>query len=120
MTEDEAKKILKRDIQIQIDNKALPDGIEALEIAIKALEEVQKYKTIDIPEKDAEIAELHNEPKNLEIRERYKNDFLTFKENKIYNKALDDLMQKIVCDRTLLDGWQLRAIQRKTDQLKKH
>ena len=120
MTGDEAKKILKRDIQIQIDNKALPDGIEALEIAIKAIEEVQKYKTIDIPEKDAEIAELHKELKNLEIRERYKNDFLTFKENKIYNKALDDLMQKITCDRTLLDGWQLRAIQRKTDQLKKH
>ena len=35
-----------------------------------------------------------------------------------YNKALDDLMQKIACDRTLLDGWQLRAIQRKADQLK--
>ena len=42
----------------------------------------------------------------------------TVGKNQVYNKALDDLMQKIACDRTLLDGWQLRAIQRKVDQLK--
>ena len=34
------------------------------------------------------------------------------------NKAIDDLMLKISCDRTLSDGWQFRAIQRKAQQLK--
>ena len=39
MTENEAIKILKRDLKIQQDNKTLIDGIEALQVAIKALEE---------------------------------------------------------------------------------
>ena len=38
MTESEAIKILQRDLQIQLENKALPDGIEAIQIAIEALE----------------------------------------------------------------------------------
>ena len=38
MTESEAIKILQRDLQIQLENKALPDGIEAIHIAIQALE----------------------------------------------------------------------------------
>ena len=37
-TESEAIKILQRDLQIQLENKALPDGIEAIQIAIQALE----------------------------------------------------------------------------------
>lgn len=46
MTENEAIKILQRDLQIQLENKALPDGIEAIQLAIHALEEVQQYRTI--------------------------------------------------------------------------
>lgn len=46
MTENEAKKVLERDLQIQIENGALPDGIEALTVAIQALEEVQQYRQI--------------------------------------------------------------------------
>ena len=38
MTESEAIKILQRDLQIQLENKSLPDGIEAIQIAIQALE----------------------------------------------------------------------------------
>ena len=38
MTESEAIKILQRDLQIQLENKALPDGIEAIQIAIQSLE----------------------------------------------------------------------------------
>ena len=38
MTDSEAIEILKRDLQIQLENKALPDGIEAIKIAIQALE----------------------------------------------------------------------------------
>ena len=44
MTENEAIKILKRDLAIQIENKALPDGIKAIETAIHALEEVKSYR----------------------------------------------------------------------------
>ena len=46
MTESEAIKILQRDLEIQVKNKALPDGIEAIQIAIQALEkqiEMKKY-----------------------------------------------------------------------------
>lgn len=46
MTENEAKKVLERDLQIQIENGTLPDGIEALTVAIKVLEEVQQYRAI--------------------------------------------------------------------------
>ena len=38
MTDSEAIKILQRDLQIQLENKALPEGIEAIQIAIQALE----------------------------------------------------------------------------------
>lgn len=95
-----------------------------LDEAITHTEEVASRKFDDrvhcirCAEEHAQIAVWLKELKNLKMREQYKNDFETFRENKIYNKALDDLMQKIACDRTLLDGWQLRAIQRKVDQLK--
>ena len=32
-----ALRILERDLQIQIENKALPDGIEAIKVAIQAI-----------------------------------------------------------------------------------
>ena len=45
MTESEAIKILQRDLQIQLENKALPDGIEAVKFAIQALEkQIQKKR----------------------------------------------------------------------------
>ena len=96
----------------------------SIDEAIAHAEEVASRKFDDrvhcirCAEKHAQIAEWLKELKKLKIRERYKDDFGAFTENKIYNKALDDLMRKIACDRTLLDGWQLRAIQRKADQLK--
>jgi hypothetical protein len=46
VTEQEAIKILKRDLKIQQDNRALIDGIEALQVAIKALSEIQQYRAI--------------------------------------------------------------------------
>ena len=46
MTESEAIKILQRDLQIQLENKALPDGIEAIQIAIQALEKQMPKKPI--------------------------------------------------------------------------
>lgn len=45
MTESEAIKILQRDLEIQVKNKALTDGIEAIQIAIQALEkQIQKKR----------------------------------------------------------------------------
>ena len=46
MKENKAIKILQRDLQIQLENKALPDGIEAIQIAIQALEK-QIPKKVD-------------------------------------------------------------------------
>ena len=46
MTESEAIKILQRDLEIQVKNKALTDGIEAIQIAIQALEK-QIPKKVD-------------------------------------------------------------------------
>ena len=46
MTESEAIKILQRDLEIQVKNKALTDGIEAIQIAIQALEKQEKIKEI--------------------------------------------------------------------------
>ena len=46
MTESEAKTIIERDLNCLKQNKALPDSIEAMEIAIKALEKQEKIKEI--------------------------------------------------------------------------
>lgn len=60
MKENEAIKILRRDLQIQLENKALPDGIEAIQIAIQALEEVQQYRQFGTVEECREAAEKQN------------------------------------------------------------
>ena len=52
MTESEAIKILQRDLQIQLENKALPDGIEAIQIAIQALEKQMPKKPYHISQVD--------------------------------------------------------------------
>ena len=46
MTESEAKTILERDLNCLKQNKALPDSIEATEIAINALEKQEKIKDL--------------------------------------------------------------------------
>lgn len=46
MTENEAIEILERDLQIMIQNKCLPDGIEATKVAIQSIKEVQQYRKI--------------------------------------------------------------------------
>lgn len=46
MTESEAKTILERDLNCLKQNKALPDSIEAMEIAINALEKQKKIKDL--------------------------------------------------------------------------
>jgi hypothetical protein len=46
MTESEAIKILQRDLEIQVKNNALTDGIEAVKFAIQALEKQIPKKPI--------------------------------------------------------------------------
>ena len=46
MTDIEAKAIIERDLNCLKQNKALPDSIESMEIAINALEKQDKIKEI--------------------------------------------------------------------------
>ena len=60
MNEQEAIKILKRDLSIQIENKSLPDGIMAIETAIKALEKVQEYEKLGTVEEFKEAKHIES------------------------------------------------------------
>lgn len=55
MTIEEAKKILLRDLQILIDNKSLPDGIEAMNVAISALGTIEQVRW----ERDVAVSQLN-------------------------------------------------------------
>ena len=66
MTESEAKTIIERDLNCIKQNKALPDSIEAMEIAINTLEK-------QIPKK-IEITKATNDDIESELR-----DFITVK-----------------------------------------
>ena len=62
MTLDESKTIIERDLNCLKQNKALPDSVKAMEIAIKALEEVQQYRAIGTVEKiKEELNRLRND-----------------------------------------------------------
>ena len=69
MTENESIKILKRDLAIQIENKALPDGIKAIETAIQALEEIQQYRAIGTVEEFKALKERDVPKKPIRIDE---------------------------------------------------
>ena len=76
MTDSEAIKILQRDLEIQVKNKALTDGIEAIQIAIQALEkqiEMKKY----CDENDCADCPYHNPTLK---DNRCMNDFIIDKE----------------------------------------
>lgn len=55
MTIEEAKEILQRDLQILIDNKSLPDGIEAMNVAISALGTLEQVRW----ERDVAVSQLN-------------------------------------------------------------
>ncbi len=74
MTENEAKKVLERDLRIQIENGALLDGIEALTVAIKVLEEVQQYRQIGTVEECREAVEKQTAKKPEFVDTRFMNN----------------------------------------------
>lgn len=47
MSFSKARKIIKRDLDIMVKNKALPDGIEAMKTAIVALDMVEQQYELD-------------------------------------------------------------------------
>lgn len=54
MNNQEAKKILQRDLIILIENKSLPDGIEAMKVAIYALGAIEQIRW----ERDVAVSQL--------------------------------------------------------------
>ena len=54
MTNQEAKKILQRDLAILIENKSLPDGIEAIRVAISVLSAIEQFRW----ERDVAVSQL--------------------------------------------------------------
>ena len=54
MNNQEAKKILQRDLSILIEDKSLLDGIEAMKVAISALGAIEQYKW----ERDVAVSQL--------------------------------------------------------------
>ena len=70
MNNQEAKKILQRDLEILIENKSLPDGIEAMKVAISALGAIEQFRwerddrKIDAFLMGIEALEKQNELKN--------------------------------------------------------
>lgn len=58
MTENEAIRILERDLKIQIENKCLPDGIEATKVAIKSMKEIQQYRSIGTVEEIKKVIQF--------------------------------------------------------------
>ena len=84
MTEIEALKILKRDLAIQIENKALPDGINAITTAIQALEEVSQYRAIGTVE---ELINTQIREKVLNVEVQSYKEIGTIEEFKAYKSG---------------------------------
>ena len=70
MTESEVIKILQRDLEIQVKNKALTDGIEAVKFAIQAIDEVQRYREIGTAE-ECQLAVEKDTPKKVILFDYY-------------------------------------------------
>ena len=80
MTNQEAKKILQRDLSILIEDKSLLDGIEAMKVAISALGAIEQYKW----ERDVAISQL--EELGLTFGEKIDGVYLTHDQ---YNELLE-------------------------------
>ena len=80
MTNQEAKKILERDLSILIENKTLPDGIEAMKVAISALGAIEQFRW----ERDIAIGQL--EELGLSLGQKIDGVYLTHDQ---YNELLE-------------------------------
>ena len=87
MNNEEAKKILKRDLDIMIQNKCLPDGIEAMKVAICALGAIEQFRW----ERDVAIGQLRELGLELGIKTDQVQQAICFKKyfDELYGTGLE-------------------------------
>ena len=87
MNNQEAKKILQRDLAILIENKSLPDGIEAMKVAISALGAIEQFRF----ERDITIEQLRELGLELDIKTDEVQQAINFKKyfDELYGEGLE-------------------------------
>lgn len=87
MNNQEAKKILQRDLAILIENKSLPDGIEAMKVAISALDAIEQFRW----ERDVVIGQLRELGLKLGLKTDDVQQAINFKKyfDKLYGEGLE-------------------------------
>lgn len=87
MNNQEAKKILQRDLEILIENKSLPDGIEAMKLAISALGAIEQFRW----ERDVAIGQLRELGLELGLKTDDVQQAINFKKyfDELYGEGLE-------------------------------
>ena len=87
MNNQEAKKILQRDLEILIENKSLPDGIEAMKVAISALGAIEQFRW----ERDVAIRQLRELGLELGLKTDDVQQAINFKKyfDELYGEGLE-------------------------------
>ena len=87
MNNQEAKKILQRDLTILIENKSLPDGIEAMKVAISALGAIEQFRW----ERDVAIGQLRELGLELGLKTDDVQQAINFKKyfDELYGEGLE-------------------------------
>ena len=87
MNNQEAKKILQRDLAILIENKSLPDGIEEMKVAISALGAIEQFRF----ERDIAIEQLRELGLELGIKTDEVQQAINFKKyfDELYGEGLE-------------------------------
>lgn len=87
MNNQEAKKILQRDLEILIENKSLPDGIEAMKVAISALGAIEQFRW----ERDVAIGQLRELGLELGLKTDDVQQAINFKKyfDELYGEGLE-------------------------------
>ena len=87
MNNQEAKKILQRDLAILIENKSLPDSIEAMKVAISALGAIEQFTF----ERDIAIEQLRELGLELGIKTDEVQQAINFKKyfDELYGEGLE-------------------------------
>ena len=87
MNNKEAQKILQRDLAILIKNKSLPDGIEAMKVAISALGAIEQFRF----ERDIAIEQLRELGLELGIKTYEVQQAINFKKyfDELYGEGLE-------------------------------
>ena len=87
MNNQEAKKILQRDLEILIENNSLPDGIETMKVAISALGAIEQFRW----ERDVAIGQLRELGLELGLKTDDVQQAINFKKyfDELYGEGLE-------------------------------